>query len=398
MRSRKTNMSPEMINIGLPAYEVLEVKSKRSRTLIKVATELAPECPRCGSQKLHSKGRWERRVRHLPCFKSDSEVVVQTRRYRCLQCNRHFVPSLPGIRPWYRFSEPYRERLYQDHEDGICASRLAKRERISAPTVSRTYAAFTERKAKERQRQECPQVLGIDEHSLHRNGTFVTTFCDLRRHKVFDVVEGRSAREMIGFLRRLKGRHKVRVICIDLSNAYRDLVKKWFPKAILVSDRFHTVRLVMHHFTELARELAAIRYDRAFLKLFRTRPDKLTPRQKERLAALFKRYPALQPIYDKMRSICDLLNLKAQRKRKCFSHARDLLGHIEDLKAVGFKQLNTLARTLTSWAQPIAAMWRFSRSNSITEGFHRKMKLIQRRAYGFRNFNNYRLRVIAQCG
>jgi transposase len=43
------------------------------------------------------------------------------------------------------------------------------------------------------------------------------------------------------------------------------------------------------------------------------------------------------------------------------------------------------------------------KNNGITEGFHRKMKLIQRRAgrpsaYGFRNFNNYRLRVIAQCG
>ena len=36
--------------------------------------------------------------------------------------------------------------------------------------------------------------------------------------------------------------------------------------------------------------------------------------------------------------------------------------------------------------------------DGITEGFHRKMKLIQRRAYGFRNFENYRLRVIAQCG
>ena len=35
---------------------------------------------------------------------------------------------------------------------------------------------------------------------------------------------------------------------------------------------------------------------------------------------------------------------------------------------------------------------------AITEGFHRKMKLIQRRAYGFKNFSNYRLRVIAQCG
>ncbi|MFM9225007.1 transposase, partial [Legionella pneumophila] len=41
----------------------------------------------------------------------------------------------------------------------------------------------------------------------------------------------------------------------------------------------------------------------------------------------------------------------------------------------------------------IACMWRFSKSNGITEGFHRKMKLIQRRAYGFRNFENYRLRV-----
>ena len=398
MRSRATNMSPMINRIGLPDYEVLEVDDKRSRTLIKVATKRAPECPCCGGKRLHSKGRYERRARHLPAFGVDSEVVVQTRWYRCLDCERHFVPHLPGIRPWYRHSEPYRERLYEDHHDGICASVLARRERISAPTVSRTYAAFTERKARERQRQSCPPILGIDEHSLHRNGTFVTTFCDLRRHKVFDVVESRSAREMIGFLRGLKGRHKVRVVCIDLSNAYRDLIRRWCPNAILVADRFHVVRIAMHHFSELAREVAGIRYDRAFLKLFRTGPQKLTPKQKERLTALFKRYPALQPFYDKMREICDLLNHKGQSKRSCRHHVRELLRHIDDLKAVGFKQLKTLARTLASWAEPIAAMWRFRKSNSITEGFHRKMKLIQRRAYGFRNFNNYRLRVIAQCG
>ena len=42
-------------------------------------------------------------------------------------------------------------------------------------------------------------------------------------------------------------------------------------------------------------------------------------------------------------------------------------------------------------------MWRFSRSNAITEGYHRKMKLIQRRAFGFRNCENYRRRVRALC-
>ena len=43
-------------------------------------------------------------------------------------------------------------------------------------------------------------------------------------------------------------------------------------------------------------------------------------------------------------------------------------------------------------------MWRFTKNNGITEGFHRKMKLIQRRAYGYRNFKNYRLRVLVECG
>jgi hypothetical protein len=60
--------------------------------------------------------------------------------------------------------------------------------------------------------------------------------------------------------------------------------------------------------------------------------------------------------------------------------------------------MQTLAKTLHSWRGEIAAMWRFTKNNGITEGFHRKMKLIQRRAYGFRNFQNYRLRVIAACG
>ena len=41
---------------------------------------------------------------------------------------------------------------------------------------------------------------------------------------------------------------------------------------------------------------------------------------------------------------------------------------------------------------------RFTKNNGITEGFHRKMKLIQRRAYGYRNFKNYRLRVLVECG
>src|SRR3546814_4503855 len=57
-----------------------------------------------------------------------------------------------------------------------------------------------------------------------------------------------------------------------------------------------------------------------------------------------------------------------------------------------------LAATLTSWLEPIVGMWRFSKSNGITEGFHTKMEMLSRRAFVFRNFENYRMRVLAQCG
>ena len=57
-----------------------------------------------------------------------------------------------------------------------------------------------------------------------------------------------------------------------------------------------------------------------------------------------------------------------------------------------------LAATLRSWLEPIVRMWRFTKSNGITEGFHTKMEMLSRRAYGFRNFENHRVRVLAQCG
>ena len=70
----------------------------------------------------------------------------------------------------------------------------------------------------------------------------------------------------------------------------------------------------------------------------------------------------------------------------------------EFCKAADPEIFKKLGRTIRQWFEPIIRMWRFTKSNGITEAFHRKMKLIQRRAYGYRNFQNYRLRVLIECG
>ena len=394
-------MPPALIKeIGLQGYEMLAQTHKGGVTWLQVRPQQERSaCPRCGSGHLHSKGRYQRCVRHLDCFGKPTQLQVQLQRWRCVDCGRTFAPPLPGIKGGRHSSEPFRAEVYQRHHDGACGTTAAKRSGVSASTVERIYREHTARKARERQRLECPTYLGIDEHVLHRGKRYVTTFCDLKNHKVFDLAHGRSASELAGFLSQLDGREKVKVICIDLCSAYRAMIQQWFPNAKIVADRFHAVRIVMQHCCALAAEIAPeIKGRRGGLRVLRKRPENLTDRQREQLEALLVRHPALRPIYEKMRAICDLLNLKTQSARRCRQHARRLLTHIEQLRRSGFDALNTLAKTLQSWLEPLARMWRFAKNNGITEGFHRKMKLIQRRAYGFRSFHNYRLRVIAQCG
>jgi transposase len=92
--------------------------------------------------------------------------------------------------------------------------------------VERHFQHFRRRQAAERENGTCPRVLGIDEHFFSRRHGFATTFCDLARHKVFDVVHDRSEGSLEGCLRRLKEREKVRVICMDLSSGYRAIARK----------------------------------------------------------------------------------------------------------------------------------------------------------------------------
>jgi transposase len=150
---------------------------------------------------------------------------------------------------------------------------------------------------------------------------------------------------------------------------------------------------------KLARQLCPVLgWHRGWLGLLRTRADRLAPDQRQRLRQLCATPPLLQGIYELKEQLCTLLRLKHQPKNACRGHIQRLLGLIATLRQSGLEPALALAKTLSDWTEEIVRMGRFTRNNGITEGFHRKMKLIQRRAYGFRSFDNYRLRVIAQCG
>ncbi len=83
--------------------------------------------------------------------------------------------------------------------------------------------------------------------------------------------------------------------------------------------------------------------------------------------------------------------------KQCEKLVPRFLRAVHQLRQAGLAQLVALGDTLYTWREEIASMWRFTRNNGITEGFHNKMELISRQAYGFRNFENYRIRVKVLC-
>jgi transposase len=392
-------VSPVILQLTLPGYRILQVVSNDLMRVELEVLDTPRSCPYCAGSSLRSKGRYQRRVRHLEAFGHQTLLLVHCRRFWCRDCAVSFVQPLPGILPGRHSSEPYRNVLYERHHEGVPASSLARRESIGAATVGRIYAQFTQRKASERLSVDCPTVLGIDEHTLHKGLRFATTFCDLKRRRVFDIAPGRSEAELRPFLAGLRGRDKVRVVCIDLSNTYRAMIRRWFPNALIVADRFHAIRLAGLHLLRVARQLCPqLGWNRTWLGLLRRRCDRLDPEQRQRLRQLLTNHPQLRPVYDMKEHLHALLGLKRLARQSCRRFTPQLLAAIQTLRESGLEAALTLAKTLSDWIEEIARMWRFTRNNGITEGFHRKMKLIQRRAYGFRSFPNYRLRVIAQCG
>jgi len=123
----------------------------------------------------------------------------------------------------------------------------------------------------------------------------------------------------------------------------------------------------------------------------------LNPEQVARLEAYFAAFPVLREIYRFNQKLCYLLLKKHRTRKQCVPLVRRFLKALHELKEAKLPQLVQLGATLTSWSTEIAMMWRFTRNNGITEGFHTKMEVLQRQAYGFRNFNNYRLRVRIIC-
>jgi transposase len=384
--------------LGLPGYQITAMEEEDGGVRISARHAGPRRCPNCGGERLRVKDRRVRTLRHEDWGVRHCVLELETHKWRCRECGHSFWQRFPGVLPRKRATEPFRRSVFLKHWDGMSRGRLSQREGIGRATVERWFEDFLNRAEAERRGAPCPRVLGIDEHFFTRRAGYATTFCDLCHHKVFDVVLGRSEAALEAYWNKLQGKDRVRVVCMDLASVYGTLVKKHFPHAQIVADRFHVIRLLHHHFLACWRDIdPAGSQNRGLRSLMRLHRHKLRPEQVDRLERYFAQFPVLRQIYRFKQRLTYLLLKKHRTRQQCIPLVERFLKAIHQLRQAGLAQLVQLGETLHAWSLEIAAMWRFTRNNGITEGFHTKMEVLQRQAYGFRNFNNYRLRVKIMC-
>ena len=394
-------MLADNIITGLPFLRIEEIKRGRC-TEVLCRLDQAAVCPRCASDDLRLKDKKRRSIKGITHGLVRTELRVLVPKYRCRPCGRTFWQSIPGVRKYSRTSQPLKEELFAKHIQGISQKQLAEDLSLGSASCERYVQEMFSLKYRERLNTPCPKVLGIDEHHCGKGHSFVTTLCDIRKHKIYDILPGKAERSLQSHLEKIADRDRVKIVVMDLSPSYRSLVQRYFPKALIVCDRFHVIRLLLRAFAVICQRIDPSLKSRqtGVPKLMLKNRGSLTPEQQKRLQAYFQKQPAIEQIY-RFKEQAKALLMTRNKSRKALQKEGILgafmaLTHM--LEASGFDLFKTLGKTLNAWRNEVLRMFVFPYSNGITEGFHRKMKLIQRRAYGFRNFENYRLRVIVLCG
>jgi transposase len=383
--------------LNLPGFSIKKI-SGHNPIVFDVHYRKAPRCVYCHGKKIRKKASFVRQVRHESIGHRSSFLRFKAHKFYCRLCGRYFNQQFPGIRKYQRATERLHKQVFHYHTEGISQKSLARDLKMGKATIERWYHQHYLLENQEIKNRDCPHVLGIDEHSFNKKQGYATTFCDLRKHKVFDIVKGRSARDLSSYLRDLPGKDRVKVVCMDLSSSYKKLIQEYFPQAKIVADRFHVIRLINHMFIKTYQKIDPdIKYHRGLLAALRTNPENLAEKRRRKRDEYLAKQPAIQVMYAFKQGLHRLLMYKHCKAKKCRRLLKIFLNVIKQLKESPFEHMKTLGKTLHQWREEIVRMWRFTKTNGITEGFHRKMKLIQRRAYGFRNFENYRLRVKVLC-
>lgn len=352
-------------------------------------------CPRCAAISTSIYDTREVTLRDAPVRGASVKLKVRKHRFFCKPCKRPFTQPINGVGKRHRTTQRFRRDVLWAAENFSDLKRVRKAYRCSSAFIYKVLFDQLRTKVKEKINYPWPEAIGIDEHFFTRRrgrAEFCTVFTDHTNKRLREVAFGKEKDGLKYQLENIEGRENVRRVTLDMSDSYRSFVREFFPNAKMIADKFHVLRLLTPAINKARVQITGDKRKNPLRWMLLKPRYKLKYYERDVLDRWLQEYPELRELYWAREMLFKFYRMKGKAR------AADALTRLTDRLAQSkIKAIKKLRRTLMSWRSEILNYFEHRLTNARTEGFNNVAKLVQKRAYGYKSFENYRLRLLNAC-
>ena len=384
---------------GLKGYRTVATRFEDGKMVLEVAATRPPRCAGCGSIHVIGRGRFLREFKASPIGNKQVVIRLRVQRVECRVCGLIRRVKIGFAHMRHRYTKRLEKYV-------LFLLRSATIKDVAA-IVGLGWDVVKEiQKRWLTRRFRLPRLKGvrhiaIDEIAIGKGHRYLTVVLDLDSGKVLFVGDGKGADALRPFWKRASRckQCKIKSVAIDMSRAYISAVSAMLPKARIVFDHFHIVKLCNEMLTKLRRALyreATDQLQKDVLKgtrwLLLKNPENIDPSRDEgkRLQeALALNAPLATAYYmkDELRQLWTMPDKG--------SAERFVLAWMQRAEASGIRLLKKFAHTLAFHRRGILAWYDDRISTGPLEGTNTKIRVMQRQAYGFRDTEFFKLKIMA---
>lgn len=349
-------------------------------------------CPECGAETNTVHDYRLQSVKDIPVQEKKLIWHYRKRRYRCNCCGKRFYESNYLLPKWHRITNRLTACCLSQLGQKRSQADIAKSLGISPATVGRWLHLLGFSKP-----NKLPTVLSIDEFRGNTDrGKFQCILTAPKDKAVLDILPTRYGTDISSYFRSFPNRQAVQYVVMDMNKEYFSIAKHHFPNAQIVIDRFHVVRYCTWALENVRKraqkQLPADqrKYFKRSRKLLLSHMTNLSPENKAAVERMLLVSPDLREAYLLKEKFYEFMASKDSVQAKERLRAFRLFAFAADLSE--FKACLTM---LQNWEPFILNAFDCSFSNGFTEGINNTIKVIKRIAYGYRNFDNFRRRILA---
>lgn len=379
------------------SYSSTEYKDKSIYLHLKTKVSKKCVCPHCGGHHVIKYGVISRNIHNLPFGSKSCFLSLHIQRYYCKDCESAWQSDIPfthgEVRYTYRFARYVLDLLRM----GNTIKDVAEHLHISWYTVKDIHKKYLKLKYSHPDIKKV-QRIGIDEFASKKGHVYKTIVVDFDTGRIIYVGDGKGKDALEGFWKKVK-RNKVEIktVTSDLSAAFIASVMENAPNAIHVYDKFHVTKLVNEAVDDVRREVYSQETDLEKRKIIKGARWLLLTKEKDvfdndKMLRLDNILQTNMPLFNAYYLKEDLDQIWMQANKE--EGGKQLAYWCERAKESKLKPFNKVARTLLARRTGILAWYDAPVTNALLEGINNKIKVLKRKAYGYRDDEYFKLLLL----